>query len=136
MFEAHQAGATGNHRLRAVPWWPCDTLLLQFQLMFIALLWLIELLDRTFDLQLYRFGVLPHAPEGLGGILLAPLIHGSWGHLLSNSFALLILLTALLYGYPRSAKPALDVGAGMDFATPAGHPGGARAIPAGTGHLL
>jgi membrane associated rhomboid family serine protease len=85
-------------------------------LMFIALLWLIELLDRVFDLQLYRLGVLPHAPEGLGGILLAPLIHGSWGHLLSNSFALLILLTALLYGYPRSAKPALTlvyIGSGL-----------------------
>jgi membrane associated rhomboid family serine protease len=76
-------------------------------LIFIALLWLIELLDRVFDLQLYRFGVLPHSPEGLGGILFAPLIHGSWSHLLSNSFALLILLTALLYGYPRSSRPAL-----------------------------
>jgi membrane associated rhomboid family serine protease len=76
-------------------------------LAFITLLWLFELLDRTFDLQLYRFGVYPHSFDGLVGILFAPLIHGSWGHLLSNSFALLVLLTALLYGYPRSARPAL-----------------------------
>jgi membrane associated rhomboid family serine protease len=76
-------------------------------LAFIALLWTIELLDRALGLQLYHFGVYPHALHGLPGILFAPLIHGSWTHLLSNSFALLILLTTLLYGYPRSAPPAL-----------------------------
>jgi len=74
---------------------------------FVALLWLLALLDQLFDLQFYRFGVFPQTLAGLRGILFAPLIHGSWGHLLSNSFALLVLLTALLYGYPRSARPAL-----------------------------
>ena len=74
---------------------------------FIAGLWAIELLDRSFDLQLYRFGVYPQTAGGLTGILLAPLIHGSWYHLVSNSFALLLLGTALLYGYPRAAKPVL-----------------------------
>jgi membrane associated rhomboid family serine protease len=74
---------------------------------FIALLWAIELLDRGLDLQLYRYGVYPQAANGLPGILFAPLIHGSWYHLVSNSFALLILGTALLYGYPRAAKPVL-----------------------------
>ena len=76
-------------------------------LAFIALLWLLEVLDRAFGLQLYRLGVYPHALHGLPGVLFAPLIHGSWSHLLSNSFALLILLTALLFGYPRSARLAL-----------------------------
>lgn len=74
---------------------------------FIAGLWAIELLDRSFDLQLYRFGVYPQTAHGLAGILFAPLIHGSWYHLVSNSFALLLLGTALLYGYPRAAKPVL-----------------------------
>jgi len=67
---------------------------------FVALLFGIELLDRSLNLQLHRFGVYPLDPVGLRGILFAPLIHGSWYHLLSNSFALLILGTALLYGYP------------------------------------
>jgi len=74
---------------------------------FVALLWGIELLDRGLDLHLYRLGVYPQAVSGLPGILFAPLIHGSWYHLLSNSSALLILGTALLYGYPRAAKPVL-----------------------------
>lgn len=74
---------------------------------FVTLLFGIELLDRSLDLQLHRFGVYPLDPAGMRGILLAPLIHGSWYHVVSNSFALLILGTTLLYGYPRAAKPVL-----------------------------
>ena len=74
---------------------------------FVALLWGIELLDRVLGLQLHRLGVYPLDAVGLRGILFAPLIHGSWNHLLSNSFALLVLGTALLYGYPRATKPVL-----------------------------
>jgi membrane associated rhomboid family serine protease len=74
---------------------------------FVLLLWVIELLDRATGAGLFRLGVFPHHVQGLPGILFAPLIHGSWYHLLSNSFALLILLTTLDYGYPRSKWPAL-----------------------------
>lgn len=74
---------------------------------FVALLWGIELLDRSLGLQLYRFGIFPQETAGLPGILFAPLIHGSWYHVISNSFALLILGTTLLYGYPRAARPVL-----------------------------
>ena len=76
-------------------------------LAFVALLWGIEALDRGLGLQLHHLGVYPRDPGGLWGIAYAPLIHGSWGHLLSNSFALLILGVALLYGYPRAAVPVL-----------------------------
>ena len=72
---------------------------------FIALLWVIEILDRLLNLNLYQLGVYPREPLGLFGIIYGPLIHGSWNHLLSNSFALLILGTALVYGYPRSTLP-------------------------------
>ncbi len=74
---------------------------------FIVLLCAIELLDRGLGLRLYRFGVYPGELHGLWGILFAPLIHGSWGHLAANSSALLILGTILLYGYPRAAIPVL-----------------------------
>jgi membrane associated rhomboid family serine protease len=73
----------------------------------VALLWGIEALDRGLGLQLHHLGIYPREPAGLWGILYAPLIHGSWGHLLSNSFALLILGVALLYGYPRATVPVL-----------------------------
>jgi membrane associated rhomboid family serine protease len=72
---------------------------------FIVLLWAVELLDRDLHLSLERLGVYPRTVTGLAGILFGPLIHGSWNHLLSNSFALLILGTTLRYGYPRAAGP-------------------------------
>ncbi len=71
------------------------------------MLCLIELLDRALQLDLYRFGVYPRSLVELPNILSAPLLHGSWHHLISNSFTLLVLLTTLLYAYPRSALPAL-----------------------------
>ena len=74
---------------------------------FVALLWAIEFVDRSLGLNLYRLGVYPGELHGLWGILFAPLLHGSWNHLASNSFALLLLGTALLYGYPRAARPVL-----------------------------
>ena len=73
----------------------------------VTALCLIELFDRVLQLELYRFGVYPRSLSDLPNILSAPLIHGSWNHVLSNSFPLIILLTALLYAYPRSAIPSL-----------------------------
>lgn len=74
---------------------------------FVSLLWLLELLDLSLGLNLSRLGVYPRETQGLPGILSAPLIHGGWLHLVSNSFALLVLGTALWYGYPRAALPLL-----------------------------
>jgi membrane associated rhomboid family serine protease len=76
-------------------------------LIFVLLLAGIEVLDRSLHLHLHQLGVYPREAHGAWGILTAPLIHGSWYHLFSNGFALLILGTVLLYGYPRSAIPAL-----------------------------
>lgn len=76
-------------------------------LTFIGLLWWIGVIDAVFDLQLVRYGVLPREISGLKGILLAPLIHGSWLHLLANTAPMFILGTAMLYGYPRASKVAL-----------------------------
>ncbi len=74
---------------------------------FVLLLWLLEVLDLSFGLNLSRLGVYPRELQGLPGVLAAPLIHGGWLHLISNSFALLVLGTVLLYGYPRSALALL-----------------------------
>ena len=84
-------------------------------IIFITALCLIEFLDRWLQLELYRFGIYPRSPGDFVNIVFAPLIHGSWNHLLSNSATLLILLTTLLYAYPRSAKwvlPLIYLGSG------------------------
>jgi len=78
-------------------------------LSFICLLWLINMFDAVFHLQLVRFGVFPRENESLKGILFAPLIHSGWYHLAANTAPLFVLGTAMIYGYPRASKIALPM---------------------------
>jgi membrane associated rhomboid family serine protease len=83
---------------------------------FVALVWLIHVLDWALDLELGRFGVRPRELAGLPGILLAPLLHGGFAHLATNSLPLLVLGTGMLYLYPSSALkvlPAVYLGPGI-----------------------
>ena len=85
-------------------------------LAFVALLWLIQLLNWGLDLGLERFGVRPRQLGGLPGILLAPLVHGGYAHLVANSLPLLVLGTGMLHLYPNSALkviPAVYLGPGI-----------------------
>jgi membrane associated rhomboid family serine protease len=83
---------------------------------FVALIWLIDILNWALDLELQRFGVRPRQFAGLPGILFAPLLHGGPVHLIANSLPLLVLGTGMLYLYPNSAVkvlPAVYLGPGM-----------------------
>jgi len=85
-------------------------------LSFVALLWFIELMNWGFDLGLERFGVRPRQLAGLPGILLGPLLHAGFSHLLANSLPLLVLGTVMLHLYPNSALkviPAVYLGPGV-----------------------
>ncbi len=66
----------------------------QFELMawFLGILWVLELVD-TFLLNgwLDGFGIQPRTLEGLWGVIFAPMLHGDLGHLLANSFPLMVL---------------------------------------------
>ena len=73
----------------------------------IILLWLIKGLQIAFSWDLGVYGVYPRELDGLLGILFAPIIHGSFEHLFSNTMALFVLVTALFYEYPKSAKYTL-----------------------------
>ncbi len=58
----------------------------------IALMWLLELSDLfVFGGSLNRYGIRPRNLSGLWGILFAPWLHGSLGHLIANSIPFLIL---------------------------------------------
>lgn len=78
-------------------------------LSFVFILWIIELIKFLTNLNTFKLGVHPQELLGLVGIVTAPLIHASFEHLISNTPALLILGTALLYGYPRSCWIVLAV---------------------------
>jgi membrane associated rhomboid family serine protease len=76
---------------------------------FLAVLWVIFIVDAALGLQLGRFGLRPGSIPGLIGLITAPLLHGSMGHLASNSLPLLISLTAMLFLYPNSSARVIPV---------------------------
>ncbi len=66
---------------------------------FVALLWALHLLGIAQDLRLYKLGIHPGHWKGLIGTVTAPLIHGSWKHLINNSAPLLVLGWTMFYFY-------------------------------------
>jgi len=70
----------------------------------IIVIWLIKGVELVFNWHFNIYGIEPREFSGLIGIPLAPMIHGSFEHLLSNTLALFVLTTALFYEYPKAAK--------------------------------
>lgn len=110
-FHVPDPAYTGSVRSRAN-----FRLAFKISLCCVVLLWIVSLLNWGLGLELTRFGVRPRSPAGLAGVLFAPLLHGSFSHLLSNSLPLVILGTGMLYLYPNSAAkviPAVYLGPGL-----------------------
>ena len=85
-------------------------------MVFILLIWLIWIMDELFSLELWRLAIYPGELETLAGIFTAPLIHGSVSHVTSNSLPILVMLTILLYVYPKSSPLVfivLYIGSGL-----------------------
>ncbi|MCZ8355844.1 MAG: rhomboid family intramembrane serine protease [Cyclobacteriaceae bacterium] len=70
-----------------------------FRLVF--LMWLIFLFEISYGLNANFLGILPRSLFGFVGVLFAPLIHGDFLHLLSNTVPLLFLGTMLFYFYGK-----------------------------------
>ncbi|KQX75735.1 rhomboid family intramembrane serine protease [Aeromicrobium sp. Root472D3] len=58
---------------------------------FVALLYVVELVDVVVPGTLDGNGVRPRSVDGLEGVALGPLLHGGWAHLLGNTVPLLVL---------------------------------------------
>lgn len=66
---------------------------------FILLLWILEAVDQLLlQNRLNRLGIRPRHQQGLRGILFAPLLHGTWGHLSANTVPLLVLGWLVMLG--------------------------------------
>ena len=70
-----------------------------FPMLLVLLIWGIKLTENAFDVNLGTFGIYPLHFRGLPGIFFAPLIHGDYSHLFTNTGPLLILGTAVFYFY-------------------------------------
>jgi membrane associated rhomboid family serine protease len=106
----------------------------------ISLCWVAVLLavflmqDRLFATR--PLAIQPQKIEGLIGVLTAPLMHGSFEHLASNAFAILILGTIAGSLFPRASRAALPVvwigsGLGTWFISLGGNHIGASGVTVG-----
>ena len=90
-------------------------LALRLALVFVVVLWLVELLNVALDTGPDDLGVRPRQWRGLLGVVFAPLVHAGFGHLVANTVPLLVLGTAMLYLYPDASRvvlPAVYFGPG------------------------
>jgi membrane associated rhomboid family serine protease len=94
----HSALARAHFRLSA-----------RLALGFVALIWLVYLLNAAFDVDPGPFGVRPRESAGLVGIFFAPLVHNGFAHIAANTLPLAVLGTAMLFLYPNSSLRALPV---------------------------
>ncbi len=58
----------------------------------VAIMWGLEIIDTfVFRHQLDIFGIIPRQSLGLRGIVFAPFLHGSFAHLIANTFPFVVL---------------------------------------------
>jgi len=76
---------------------------LVFPLFFLLIIWMIKLIEVSLDLNFATWGIYPLKLKGLKGIILSPLVHANFRHLLDNSLPLLTLGVAIFYFYSKVA---------------------------------
>jgi len=109
---------------------------LNLSLAFVLLLTAVFAAQSGFDWR--PFAVTPWRAEGLLGVLTAPLLHGSVGHLAANAASMLLLGTLAGAVYPRAtwrALPLIWLGSGLG-AWLLGDPGSHHLGASGLGHGL
>lgn len=72
-------------------------------ILFLLLMWLINIPQFIFLIDLGNLGIHPRDSTSLFGIFTSPLIHGNWEHLTSNSLPILILGILLFTIYDKIA---------------------------------
>ncbi len=70
----------------------------------VFLMWLFFTVEYYLGLNLGFLGIYPRSLEGLTGIIFAPMIHGDFNHLISNTIPLLALSGALYFFHPQIAS--------------------------------
>ncbi|MCF6377886.1 rhomboid family intramembrane serine protease [Nocardioides KLBMP 9356] len=101
---------------------------------FVALLWVLEVVDTATGHALDPYGVQPRTEDGLIGVAVAPLLHFGFGHLVSNTvpvavLGFLTLATGVARGLLASAIIWVVGGLGVwVFAQPGSNHAGASVL--------
>jgi membrane associated rhomboid family serine protease len=71
---------------------------------FIAILWIVKLVEILCELSFVQNGLIPRKISGLKGVLLSPFIHKNIEHLINNTLPIIILGGALCFFYKKNYK--------------------------------
>ena len=74
-----------------------------FSILLAVLPWIVQIIAEICSLQLKQYGLQPLELRGLVGIFTMPFLHADWGHLISNTPALVLLIFGLFLFYKRGA---------------------------------
>ncbi|HTL82616.1 MAG TPA: rhomboid family intramembrane serine protease [Bacteroidia bacterium] len=74
-----------------------------FPFTFVAIIWLVQLAQGFLQQDWSNYSVHPRHVDGLIGILIAPLLHAGWAHLLGNTIPLIVLGLLLFASYKEIA---------------------------------
>lgn len=90
-----------------------------------ALMWVLEVIDQILGGDLDRYGIEPHDPDGLAGIVTAPFLHAGFDHLIGNTIPFLLLggviaLSGVVRVAATTAIVALIGGFGTWLVAPSG----------------
>lgn len=66
-------------------------------------MWLVFTIEFYTAISFSNLGIYPRSISGLIGVFTAPLIHGNFNHLISNTIPLLVLGGSIFFFYPRIA---------------------------------
>ena len=80
----------------------------------VVLMWISYFSDWILPGEFASAGILPRTLSGLKGIVLAPFIHGSLGHLISNTGAIFTLTFVLFWCYEKIAVKVWILSALLD----------------------
>lgn len=66
---------------------------------FVLTLWLVRTVELIGGYDLFYFGIFPRKITGLIGIIVAPMIHANFIHLINNTIPFFVMLAAIFYFY-------------------------------------
>ncbi len=71
--------------------------------LFLITIWIIKIIEYTFEISFVQYGIFPKKLSGIKGIFFAAFIHKDFNHLLNNSYPVLVLGAMLFSFYKEIA---------------------------------
>jgi membrane associated rhomboid family serine protease len=79
---------------------------LRFPLLAILVIWSVHFYQSIEHWDAAAYGIMSRRMWGIPGIITGPMVHGSWKHLISNTFPLFVLTGLTIYFYRKVAMRA------------------------------